>query len=114
MTVAGSVVTPTLNDQTLTISLPAPLAAGAKVAIAISYAATLSTDTVDKDWHLAKLHGIVMLYRWIPWLSRPRAFDRPNFGTPYVTAVSPPSPSTITTDRTLTFGTTGIQEPLPG
>jgi hypothetical protein len=114
VTVAGAVVTPTVSDQTLTISLPTPLAVGANVPITISYAATLSTDTVDKDWHLAKLHGIVMLYRWIPWLSRPRAFDRPNFGTPYVTGVSPSVAVTVTTDRALTFGTSGIQGAVAG
>ena len=114
VTVGGVSVTPTLNDQTLTVSLPGALAPGAKSMVQISYSATLSTDTHDKDWHFAKLHGIVTLYRWIPWLSRPTTFDRPNFGTPYVTAVSPAVGVTINTDRALTFGTTGFQTLVSG
>ena len=114
VTVGGASVTPTLNDQTLTVSLPSALAPGAKQMIQISYSATLSSDTTDKDWHFAKLHGIVTLYRWIPWLSRPTVFDRPNFGTPYVTAVSPAVGVTINTDRALTFGTSGSQTLVSG
>ena len=114
VTVAGTAVTPTLADQTLTVSLATSLAPGAKTAIAISYSATLSTDTIDKDWHLAKLRGIVMLYRWIPWLSRSVAFDRPNFGTPYVTGLSPSVTVTINADRPLTFATTGYQTLVSG
>ncbi len=114
VTVGGVPVTPTLADQTLTVSLPATLPPGAKSIVEISYGATLSTDTTDKDWHFAKLHGIVTLYRWIPWLSRPTAFDRPNFGTPYVTAVSPAVGVTINTDRALIFGTTGSQTQVSG
>jgi hypothetical protein len=114
VTVGGAAVAPALVDQTLTVNLPTALAPGAKATISISYSATLRTDTVDKDWHLAKLRGIVTLYRWIPWLSRSVAFDRPNFGTPYVTAVSPAVSVTINADRQLTFATTGYQALVSG
>ena len=34
-------------------------------------------------------NGIVDLYRWLPWVSRRIAFDRPNHGDPFVTPIEP-------------------------
>jgi len=112
--VGGVAVSPALDDQTLTVTLPTPLAIGAKVAVAINYSANLSTDAIGKNWQLGKLHRIVTFYRWIPWLSRPVVFDRPNFGTPYVTATSASVAVAITTDQKMIFGTTGKQTSISG
>ena len=36
-----------------------------------------------------KANGIIDLYRWLPWVSRRIAFDRPNHGDPFETPTSP-------------------------
>ena len=47
------------------------------------------------------------LYRWLPWVSRRIAFDRPNHGDPFMTPSSPLVKVRIVSDRKLVFATTG-------
>jgi hypothetical protein len=54
-----------------------------------------------------RANGIISVYRWLPWVSRPHAFTRPNFGDPFVTPVSPEVRVRIRSDREMTFATSG-------
>ena len=36
-----------------------------------------------------RTNGVVDIYRWLPWVSRRLAFDRPNHGDPFETPTSP-------------------------
>ena len=100
--------------QTLTVVLPAPLEPEASVAVVVDYTAKLRTNSKDKNWMFAKLNGVVTAYRWIPWLSRAVKFKRPNFGDPFVTGVSPEVRVRLTSDRTLTYATTGRRTGVSG
>jgi hypothetical protein len=105
--VDGIPVAATVTDQTLRVPLGGVLAEGATVPVRIGYTAWFNTATGGSNWMFAKANGVVQGYRWIPWISRPTAFDRPNFGDPYVTPVSPRVKVTFTTDRTLRIASTG-------
>jgi len=56
---------------------------------------------------LAKANGIIDLYRWLPWVSRKIAFDRPNHGDPFETPTSRSVRVKITTSRKLVLATSG-------
>jgi hypothetical protein len=56
-----------------------------------------------------RANGILEAYRWLPWISKPIAFNRPNHGDPFVTPVSPRVRVTIVSDRALRYATTGEQ-----
>jgi hypothetical protein len=106
-TVEGKAVSPTVSDQTIHLPLGGRLGLGQQVAVRIGYRATLRSDTSGSDWLFTRTNGILEAYRWLPWISRPVAFDRPNHGDPFVTPVSPRVRVTIVSDRALTFATTG-------
>lgn len=107
--VGENVVTATLADQTIGVPLEPALEPGAAATVTIAYRATFATSTagLDKKWLLAKLKGALTAYRWIPWLSRPVAWDRPTAGEPFVTAVSPEVRVQLTSERKLIYGTSG-------
>ena len=107
--VDGDPVNATVNDQTLRVPLGGVLAEGATVPVRIGYTAWFRTSATGSNWMFARLNGVVAGYRWIPWVSRARAFDRPNHGDPFVTPVSPRVKVTFTTDRTLGIATTGFR-----
>ena len=50
-------------------------------------------------------------YRWIPWLSRATRFSRPSVGEPWVTPTADSVHVSISTDRRLTFATSGRRSP---
>lgn len=109
--VAGEPVAATVDDQTVTVPLAVPLEPGQSLNVTISYSAVFATGTAaDKAWLFAKLNGIIAAYRWIPWLSRPLAYDRPNGGEPFVTAVSPEVRVRLTSERKLIYATSGRRE----
>jgi hypothetical protein len=54
-----------------------------------------------------RANGVAELYRWLPWVSLKRAFDRPNIGDPWITPVSPRVRVAITTDRALVIAAPG-------
>ncbi len=107
VTVDGTGVAATVKGQTIVVPLGGVLPDGATTTVAVGFAATLRTDLAGSDWLFTRANGIVDLYRWIPWISRRRKFDRPNYGDPFVTPVSPEVTVTITSDRRLSYGNTG-------
>ena len=59
------------------------------VTVVVPFSATLRSTTGGSTWLFTRANGITSMYRWVPWVSRPTAFERPNFGDPFVTPVSP-------------------------
>ncbi len=97
----------TVNDQTIVIPLGGVLPEGETVKARVVYRATLRSDLSGSNWLFTRANGIANLYRWLPWVSRLTAFNRPNHGDPFVTAVSPRVTVKVTTDRPLVLATTG-------
>ena len=105
--VDGRTVGATVDDQTIVVPLGGVLAVGATTTIRLRYTATLRTSLSGSSWLFTKANGIVDAYRWLPWVSRRIAFDRPNSGDPFETPVSPFVRYTVITDRPLVVATTG-------
>jgi len=105
----GRAVRPTVTDQTIHFPLGGTLAPGARVVVRIGYRATLRSDSIGSNWLFARTNGIIAAHRWLPWISRPTTFSRPNHGDPFVTPISPRVRVTIISDRALRYATTGDQ-----
>ncbi len=88
-----------IDDQTLEVPLGQVLADGASTNVRIGYRARLQSGLAGSDWMFSHAGGTLVLYRWIPWVSRALAFDRPNDGQPFVTPVSPRVDVEIVTDQ---------------
>ena len=107
--VDGRDVRPTVTDQTIHLPLGGTLPPGASTTVRIDYRATLRSDTAGSNWLFTRANGILEAHRWLPWISRPTAFNRPNHGDPFVTPVSPRVRVTIVSDRRIRWATTGEQ-----
>ncbi len=107
VTVDGTAVTPIVSGQTIVVPLGGVLPDGATTVVVVRFAATLRANLSGSNWLFTRANGIVDLYRWLPWVSRKRRFDRPNYGDPFVTPVSPRVTVTIRSDRKLRYGNTG-------
>ncbi len=107
VTVDGTAVTSTISGQTIVVPLGGVLPDGATTVVVVRFAATLRSNLAGSNWLFTRANGIVDMYRWIPWISRRRAFSRPNYGDPFVTPVSPQVTVTIRTDRKVHYGNTG-------
>jgi hypothetical protein len=107
VTVGGLPVTAKVDDQTIIVPLGGILGTGQSVEVRVRYAATLRSTITGSNWLFTRANGIVDAHRWIPWVSRRVAFNRPNHGDPFVTPVTPRVRVTITSDRALVFATTG-------
>ena len=107
VTVAGVPVPATVKDQTITVPLGGVLGRGQTVTVQVRYRSTLRSTLAGSNWLFTRTNGIVDAHRWIPWISKPVAFNRPNHGDPFVTPVSPRVRVTIGTDRPLVFATSG-------
>ena len=105
----GRTVTPSVSDQTIRFPLGGVLQPGATVVVKIGYRATLRGDTAGSNWLFTRANGILEAHRWLPWISRPTPFTRPNHGDPFVTPSSPRVRVTIISDRVLRYATTGEQ-----
>ena len=105
--VDGKAARVTVDDQTLVVPLGGILPTGASVPVRVTFDATLKSDIAGPNWMFTRAHGIAELYRWLPWISRRLAFDRPNIGDPWVTPVSPRVRVAITTDRALVIAAPG-------
>ncbi|HLO36594.1 MAG TPA: hypothetical protein VK194_10945 [Candidatus Deferrimicrobium sp.] len=103
----GHDVQPTVSDQTIHFPLGGTLPPGATVTVRIDYRATLRSDTTGSNWLFTRANGILEAHRWLPWISRPTPFNRPNHGDPFVTPVSPRVRVTIVSDRLIRWATTG-------
>lgn len=109
VTVDGTAVPATVDDQTILVPLGGVLPAGATVVIRVDFAATLRSSLSGSSWLFTRVNGISNLYRWIPWVSRATPFDRPNHGDPFVTPVSPKVRVTFVTDVPVDIATTGAR-----
>ena len=105
--VDGVDVVATISDQTISVPLGKSLANGATTVVQIRYGASLRNTLTGSNWLFTKANGIMDLYRWLPWVSRRIAFDRPNHGDPFETPSSSSVRVTIVTNRKLVLATTG-------
>jgi hypothetical protein len=113
-TVDGRPVRPTIADQTIIVPLGGVLPNGATTLVRVGFTATLRSGTSGSDWLFTRANGVVDLYRWIPWVSAARPFDRPNDGDPFVTSTATLVRVRMTTDRPLVFATTGERVAVQG
>jgi hypothetical protein len=107
-TVDGVPTTVTVSDQTLVVPLGGILPAGATAQVKVHYRATLKTGlvgTTRSNWLFTRYGGTLALYRWIPWISALRPFDRPNYGDPFVTPSSPHVHVDLSLDRAMIVAT---------
>ncbi len=107
VTVDGTAVSATLDDQTISVPLGGILPANATAVVVVPFTATLRSTTSGSSWLFTRANGIVDLYRWIPWVSRRTPFNRPNHGDPFVTPVSPRATLRLRTDTRLRVVSTG-------
>jgi hypothetical protein len=105
--VDGRPVRARVSDQTVIVPLGGVLAVGDTVQVRVHYTARLRTGLAGSNWMFTKANGIVDAYRWIPWVSRTTAFNRPNHGDPFVTPVSPLVKLRVDTDRRLVIASSG-------
>ncbi len=99
VTVDGRRVTVTRHGQTLDVPLGGNLPAGASAVVVVPFTATLRSTSSGSTWLFTRSGGVTSMYRWVPWISRRTAFNRPNFGDPFVTPVSPRVTLRFRTDR---------------
>ena len=111
VSVDGQPVEPLVDDQTVLVPLPQPLASGGAATVRIVSTARLNASPrADSDeWGFARTDGLLTAYRWIPWLSRTTPFDRPSVGDPFVTASAERVRVTIEVDHELIFATSGTE-----
>lgn len=107
VTVDDRPATARIDDQTLVVPLGGFLPDGATTTVRLAFWATLRNGTSGSDWLFTRAGGVVAAYRWLPWVSRRVRFDRPNYGDPFVTPVSPSVRVRITTDRPMPIATSG-------
>jgi aminopeptidase N len=99
VTVDGARVRPVLRDQTITVPLGGVLPDGATAVIVVPFEATLRSTAGGSTWLFTRANGVTSMYRWVPWVSRTTRFDRPTFGDPFVTPVSPEATLRLRTDQ---------------
>ena len=107
VTVDGVAVPATRSDQTIVVPLGGILPVDATTQIRVRFHATLRSSLSGSNWLFTKTNGIIDLYRWLPWVSRKIAFDRPNHGDPFETPTSRSVRVKITTSRKLVLATSG-------
>jgi hypothetical protein len=107
VTVGGTPMRATIDDQTIIVPLGGILEVGASTKVRVVYSATLRSTLTGSNWLFTRTNGILEAHRWIPWVSRRTPFNRPNHGDPFVTPVSPFVHVSITSDRVLTYATPG-------
>jgi len=100
---------PTVTDQTIHFPLGGVLDPGAQARVRLTYLSTLRSTTSGSNWLFTRANGILEAHRWLPWISKPTPFNRPNHGDPFVTGVSPRVRVTIASDRPIRWATTGDQ-----
>jgi hypothetical protein len=113
-TVDGNAVSATKSDQTLLVPLGGVLPNGATAQVKVSYQATLRTGLAGptgSSWMFTRYNGTLSMYRWIPWVSLARPFDRPNHGDPFVTPSSPSVSIHLSLDKSLVLAAPGASLP---
>ena len=112
--VDGQRVSASVDDQTIVVPLGGVLPPDASAQVEVQFRSTLRSGLKGSDWMFTRVNGIVDAYRWLPWISQRRAFNRPNHGDPFVTPTSPRVRVSVTTDRPLTLATTGQRTAVDG
>ena len=107
LTVDGLAATPTVKDQTILVPLGGILPDGATTTVRIAFSATTRRTLSGSNWLFTRANGVIQLYRWLPWISAARPFNRPNHGDPFVTVNSPSVRVQIHVDRTMRLATSG-------
>ena len=107
VTVDGKAVAAAISDQTIIVPLGGILPVDAVTTVRVRYGATVRSSLTGSNWMFTRTNGVLDLYRWLPWVSRRIAFDRPNHGDPFETPVSSVVKVKVTTSRKLILGTTG-------
>jgi hypothetical protein len=107
VTVDGATVAATISDQTIVVPLGGVLPVGGVVSIRVRYGATVRSSLSGSNWMFTRTNEVLDLYRWLPWVSRKIAFDRPNHGDPFETPSSSWVKVTIASSRKLVLATTG-------
>ena len=92
-------MTVTKSDQTLSVPLGGVLPDDATVVVKVAYRATLKNSLTGSNWMFTRYGGTISLYRWIPWVSLSRPFDRPNHGDPFYTPSGPQVAVKLTLDK---------------
>jgi hypothetical protein len=103
--VDGRPVTPTVSDQTIRLPLGGVLDDGASATARLSFRARFGTRLDGSRWLFTAAGGTFAAYRWLPWVSAARPFDRPNHGDPFVTVSSPSVRLTVKCDRVARIAT---------
>lgn len=112
--VEGSPVTASVHDQTIWVPLGGLLPVGEEVTISVGYRATLRTGLAGptgSSWLFTRYNGTLAMYRWIPWVSLGRPFDRPNHGDPFYTPSSPLVTINLTLDKAMVVAAPGASLP---
>jgi hypothetical protein len=107
VTVDGKPVAATISDQTIVVPLGGILPVDGVTTVRVRYGANVRSSLSGSNWMFTRTNGILDLYRWLPWVSRRIAFDRPNHGDPFETPVSGTVKVRITTSRRVVLATTG-------
>ena len=107
VTVDGTAVAATISDQTIVVPLGGILPVGATTRIRVRYGATVRSSLTGSNWMFTRANGVLDLYRWLPWVSRRIAFDRPNHGDPFETPTSTSVRVRINSNRQLVLATSG-------
>ena len=107
VTVDGRAVAARISDQTIVVPLGGVLPPGGTTQVRVRYHATLRSSVTGSNWLFTRANGVADLYRWLPWVSRRIAFDRPNHGDPFETPTSRSVKVRIVTTQKLVLATTG-------
>ncbi len=100
-----------VSDQTIIVPLGGILPDGATTRLPRHvFGHPAHQRCAGSNWLFTKANGIVDLYRWLPWVSRAIAFDRPNHGDPFQTPSSRSVRVRIVADRRLVLATTGQRD----
>lgn len=113
-TVDGSPVAASVVDQTVRLPLGGVLPDGASATVGLGFTARVGSRLDDSRWLFARVDGSWTAYRWLPWVSLARRFDRPNHGDPFVTASSPHVRVTVRSDRPVRLATNGRRVAVDG
>jgi hypothetical protein len=112
--VDGKPVSVTIRDQSILVPLRPAQPAGASFTVRVKYRGRVGLSTAGHSWMWAKQNNVMNLYRFIPWLSRAVPFNRDNHGDPFVLPTSPEVRVRLTSDRRLTWATSGERASADG
>ncbi|MEP7360888.1 MAG: hypothetical protein ABI744_04845, partial [Chloroflexota bacterium] len=107
VTVRGSAVSETINDQTVKVPFSPALGNGASADVVINYNAKLASTGRGYKWEFTRAAGVMTAYRWIPWLSRTIRFSNAGGGEATETPTTSHVHVVLTTDQPLVIASSG-------